>query len=263
MLIDTHAHLTDPRYAGAREIIDGMDADGLERIITVGFNEFTSAYAVRIAEENEKIYAAVGVHPSDAADAGQGYIGTLRDLAESEKCVAIGEIGLDYHYEDTDKDAQHRVLAEQIELARILKLPAMFHVRDAYGDFMNTVRRCRDSFAAGAIMHCFSGSKEVALACVDMGFYISFSGSATFKNSHAGEIIAALPADRILIETDCPYLAPVPHRGELNYPKYVRFQAEKVAEARGISAEEAGELTAANAYRAFPKMKPPARGKSL
>ena len=114
MLIDTHAHLTDPRFEGSGEIISNMEADGLERIISVGFNEFTSAYSVRIAEANEKIYAAVGVHPSDANEVGQGYIGTLKDLASSDKCVAIGEIGLDYHYENTDKAAQHRVLTEQL-----------------------------------------------------------------------------------------------------------------------------------------------------
>ena len=232
MLIDTHAHLTDVKYGGAREIIASMDADGLERIIAVGFNEFTSAYSVRIAEENEKIFAAVGVHPSDAAMAGQGYIGALGELCDSEKCVAIGEIGLDYHYEDTDKRAQHRVLIQQLELAREKKLPAIFHVRDAYGDFYEIIKKHRDCLTAGAVMHCFSGSKETALAYTEMGYYISFSGSITFKNSKAGEIIAALPLDKILIETDCPYLAPTPHRGEINYPKYVRYQAEKIAEVK-------------------------------
>ena len=255
MLIDTHAHLTDPKYEGAREIIDSMEADGLERIIAVGYNEFTSAYSVKIAEENEKIYAAVGVHPSDAASVGQGYIGTLSDLCDTEKCVAIGEIGLDYHYEDTDKRAQHRVLAEQLELVREKKLPAIFHVRDAYGDFYEMIKEYRDRLTAGAVMHCFSGSKETALTYADMGFYISFSGSITFKNSKAHEIIAALPLDKILIETDCPYLAPTPHRGEINYPKYVRYQAEKIAEVKNISAEEAAEITRQNAYRLFAKMK--------
>lgn len=255
MLIDTHAHLTDTKYGGAREIIDSMEADGLERIITVGFNEFSSAYSVRIAEENEKIFAAVGVHPSDAAAVGQGYLGTLADLCASEKCVAIGEIGLDYHYEDTDKKAQHRVLIEQLELVREKKLPAVFHVRDAYGDFYDIIKSHRDCLTAGAVMHCFSGSKETALAYVDMGYYISFSGSITFKNSKAAEIIEALPLDRILIETDCPYLAPTPHRGEINYPKYVALQAQKIAEIRNMSVEEITEITRRNAYNAFPKLK--------
>lgn len=178
----------------------------------------------------------------------------LRELTQSDKCVALGEIGLDYHYDDTDKRAQHRVLTEQLELARQVKLPAMFHVRDAYGDFYEIVRRYRDCLPAGAIMHCFSGSRETALQYVDMGFYISFSGSITFKNSRAGEIIAALPMDRILIETDCPYLAPMPHRGETNYPRYVRYQAEKIAEVRGMGVEEVIEITRQNAYRALPKL---------
>ncbi len=255
MLIDTHAHRTDPRFEGSANIIAEMETDGLERIISVGFNEFTSAYSVQIAEANEKIYAAVGVHPSDANEAGHGYIGTLKDLAASEKCVAIGEIGLDYHYEDTDKAAQHRVLIEQLELVREVNLPAAFHVRDAYGDFFEVIKNYRDRLTAGAIMHCFSGSKETALAYAEMGFYISFSGSITFKNSKAGEIISALPLSQILIETDCPYLAPTPHRGELNYPKYVRFQAEKIAEVRGMKVCDVIDATTENAYRAFPKLK--------
>lgn len=255
MLIDTHAHLTDPKYHGAKEIIDGMTADGLERIICVGFNEFSSAYSVKLAEENEKIYAAVGVHPSDAPDAGQGYINALRELSYSDKCVAIGEIGLDYHYEDTDKDAQHRALCEQIELAVETKLPVAFHVRDAYGDFYEVMKNYADRLKGNGVMHCFSGSKETALIYAEMGFYISFSGSITFKNSRAGEIITALPMEKILIETDCPYLAPTPHRGEINYPKYVRYQAEKIAEVRGMTVDEVIDITTENAYRAFPKMK--------
>lgn len=255
MLIDTHAHLTDPVYGGAEEIIADMESDGLERIIAVGYNEFTSAYSVAIAEAHEKVYAAVGVHPSDANKVGQGYLGALAELAERDKCVAIGEIGLDYHYEDTDKEAQKRVLTEQLELVREVKLPAAFHVRDAYGDFYDIIKAHRYCLGAGGVMHCFSGSKETALTYVDMGFYISFSGSITFKNSRAGEIIAALPMDRILIETDCPYLAPTPHRGTTNYPKYVRCQAEKIAEVRGMDAEEVIAITSQNAYRAFPKLK--------
>ena len=255
MLIDTHAHLTDPEYKGAREIIDSMPVDGLEKIIAVSFNEFTSAYSVKIAEANENVYAAVGVHPSEAAAAGDGYLGTVESLSHHPKCVAIGEIGLDYHYEDTDKPAQHRVLCEQLELVKKVKLPAIFHVRDAYGDFYDVIREHRDYLPAGAIMHCFSGSKETALCYVDMGFYISFSGSITFKNSKAAEIISALPLDRILVETDCPYLAPTPHRGKVNYPAYVRYQAEKIAEVRGMSFDEISNITTENAYRAFPKMK--------
>ena len=255
MLIDTHAHLTDPEYHGAREIIDSMALDGLEKIVAVSFNEFTSAYSVKIAEQNEDVYAAVGVHPSEALDAGEGYLGTLEALAAHPKCVAIGEIGLDYHYEDTNKPAQHRVLLEQLELIKKVKLPAIFHVRDSYGDFYDVIRAHRDCLVSGAIMHCFSGSKETALQYIDMGFYISFSGSITFKNSKAAEIISALPLDRILVETDCPYLAPTPFRGKVNYPAYVKYQAEKIAEVKGMSFEEIANITTENAYRAFSKMK--------
>ena len=255
MLIDTHAHLTDPRYEGAGDIIANMESDGLERIITVGFNEFSSSYSVKLAKENEKIFAAVGVHPSDAADAGIGYLCAIRNLAQSEKCVAIGEIGLDYHYPDTNKEIQIRALNEQLELVKETNLPAVFHVRDAYGDFYDVIKQNRRKLTGGAIMHCFSGSKETALQYLDMGFYISFSGSITFKNSKAYEIIEALPVERILIETDCPYLAPTPHRGEMNYPKYVLYQAQKIAEVKNLSVDEVIEITTANAYKAFPKLK--------
>ncbi|MCI8458823.1 MAG: TatD family hydrolase [Clostridia bacterium] len=255
MLIDTHAHLTDPIFGGAQDIIDNMAADGLERIVAVGYNEFSSAYSVKIAEANDKIYAAVGVHPSDATSVGQGYLGTLAELAGSEKCVAVGEIGLDYHYDDTDKCAQRRVLHEQLEMVRTLRLPAIFHVREAYGDFYDIIRSHADCLPAGAVMHCFSGSKETALQYAAMGFYISFSGSCTFKNSKADEVIAALPLDRLLVETDCPYLAPTPYRGQTNYPKYVRCQAEKIAQVKNMPVEEIIEITKQNAYAAFPKMR--------
>ena len=256
MLIDTHAHLTDVKYGGAREIIDNMQADGLERIIAVGFNEFTSAYSVKIAEENAKIFAAVGVHPSDAATAGQGYLGALSDLCDSDKCVAIGEIGLDYHYEDTDKRAQHRVLCEQLELVREKKLPAIFHVRDAYGDFYDIISKRRDCVTAGAVMHCFSGSVEMAKAYLDLGLYISFAGPVTFKNARGlTEVAKFVPADRLLSETDSPYLAPEPLRGTVNTPCNVRLIVRKLAELRGESVEATAETIARNAHTLFYKLK--------
>lgn len=255
MLIDTHAHLTDPVYRGAEDIIRHMKRDGLERIICVGYNEFSSVYAARIAEAHADVSAAVGVHPSDAARAGSSYLDTLESLVDSHKVVAIGEVGLDYHYEDTDKPAQKRALVEQMALAKKHGLPLCFHVRDAYGDFLEIVRAHRDCLRYGAVMHCYSGSLETAKICLDMGMYISFSGSITFKNSKLGEVAAYMPLDRILIETDCPYLAPMPHRGETNYPRYVAYQAEKVAEVRGITRAEVEKATCENAYRLFPRMR--------
>ena len=171
------------------------------------------------------------------------------------KCAAIGEIGLDYFYPDTDREKQLYWLDRQLEMAGESGLPVCFHVRDAYEDMLRAVKRNISNLKNGAVMHCFSGSLETALTYLDMGFYISFSGSVTFKSAKKFyDIIPALPLDRILVETDCPYLTPHPHRGELNYPRFVRFQAEKIAEIRDMDYAEVERITTENAYRAFPKL---------
>lgn len=256
MLIDTHAHINDPVYRGGADVVAQMQEDGLEKLICIGSNEFTSASAVRLADEYERVYAAVGVHPSDTGDVGQGYLGVLESLAKNPKCVAIGEIGLDYHYEGTDKETQKAKLIEQLDLVRKVRLPAVFHVRDAFGDFNEILEKYGDRLTAGAVMHCYSGSRESAVEYVRRGFYISFSGSITFKsNKKAAEVIDAVPLDRILVETDCPYLTPEPFRGTLNYPKYVRYQAEKVAAVKGLSFEEVERITTENAYRLFTRLR--------
>lgn len=256
MLIDTHAHLTDERYGSPEEIIAGMRADGLERIISVGFDMESSVGAHKIASENDDVYCAVGFHPSDVGKMKDGDYGELLRLSKSEKCVAIGEIGLDYHYPDTNKPVQHKGLEAMFELVKEAELPAIFHIRDADGDMFECVKKNRDKFVKTGVVHCFSGSKETAKEYVDMGFYISFTGSITFKNAAKfPEIIKSLPLERILVETDCPYLTPVPHRGELNYPKYVKYQAMYIAGVLGKSTEEITEITTENAYRLFSKMK--------
>ena len=255
MLIDTHAHLTDSRYDGAESIISSMRADGLEKIITVGYDVESSAECVKIAEEHKDVYCAVGVHPSDAQKLSSDPCERLLKLSRSPKCAAIGEIGLDYFYPDTDREKQLYWLDRQLEMAGESGLPVCFHVRDAYEDMLRAVKRNISNLKNGAVMHCFSGSLETALTYLDMGFYISFSGSVTFKSAKKFyDIIPALPLDRILVETDCPYLKPHPHRGELNYPRFVRFQAEKIAEIRDMDYAEVERITTENAYRAFPKL---------
>lgn len=257
MLIDTHAHLTDERYNGADDIISSMKECNLEKIICVGYDLKSSKDGLELARKNKDIYAAVGVHPSEANDFGADY--DLSDelilLAKDPKTVAIGEIGLDYHYDDADKINQDKLLNHQLDIVEKSGLPVIIHLRDAYEDMLKIIKANRHKLRAGGVMHCFSGSKETAMQYVDMGFYISFSGTITFKNSvKAPEIIKAVPKDRLLIETDCPYLAPHPFRGQLNEPKYVLYQALKVAEVLGISIEEAEELTRKNAYSLFTKM---------
>lgn len=255
MLIDTHAHLTDERYGGAREIIDNMAADGLERIITVGYDMESSRECRRIAEGNAAIYFDAGVHPSDSQHLTADPADELISLCASPKCVAVGEIGLDYHYDDTDRKTQIYWLERQLEVVEQTGLPVCFHVRDAYEDFETVIRRNLGKLKGGAVLHCFSGSKETAEKFVDLGFYVSFSGSVTFSNAKKFyDIVPVVPRDRILIETDCPYLAPVPYRGTTNYPRYVRKQAEKIAEILDEDYTEIERLTTDNAYRIFTKM---------
>ncbi len=255
MLIDTHAHLTDEVYGGAGEIIGAMGNDGLERIITVAYDLTSARECVKLAEANEKIYCAVGVHPDNSQQLQDDPREELYRLSRSNKCVAIGEIGLDYHYESTQREKQNYWLCRQLELVEQAKLPVCFHVRDAYEDFYKTIKENRSKITNGAVVHCFSGSLETALQYIDLGFYISFTGSITFKNARKfPDIIRALPLDRILIETDCPYLAPTPHRGETNYPRFVRYQAEKIAEFKEIPVDEIIRATTDNAYRIFTKM---------
>lgn len=255
MLIDTHAHLTDERYGGAREIIDNMTADGLERIITVGYDMESSSECKRIAESNAAIYFDAGVHPSDSQRLTSDPADELVALCADPKCVAVGEIGLDYHYDDTDRKTQIYWLERQLEVVDQTGLPVCFHVRDAYEDFETVIRRNLGKLKGGAVLHCYSGSKETAEKFVDLGFYVSFSGSVTFSNAKKFyDIVPVVPRDKILIETDCPYLAPVPYRGKTNYPRYVRKQAEKIAEILDEDYAAIERLTTDNAYRIFPKM---------
>ncbi len=254
-MIDSHAHINDDRYdAGA--VVGDMKKDGLSKIVVVGFDIPSSKRAVELSETYDDLYSAVGVHPSDCEGLTDGQIEELVTLCAHPKTVAFGEIGLDYFYDDVPRSVQREALVRQLYAVERTGLPAVFHLRDAYEDMENIIKEHRNLLKGGAVMHCFSGSKETALKYVDMGFYISFSGSITFKNAvKFPDIIRALPLDRILIETDCPYLTPVPFRGKLNYPAYVRFQAQKIAEILGKDFEEIAEITEQNTYNIFTKMK--------
>lgn len=253
MLIDTHAHLTDDKI-DAKKVISSMEKDRLEKIICVGFDMQSSEESLALAKKEPNIYAAVGIHPSDVAQATERDMQRLVEMASDKKTVAIGEIGLDYHYDD-DRDTQKKWLIRQLEVVKECNLPAIFHLRDAYADMYEIIKEYRDRLTAGAVMHCFSGSLETAYNYLDMGFYISFSGSATFKNAHKfSEIVPEIPKDRLLVETDCPYLAPTPLRGTVNVPKNVWLTAQKIAELRNCELSEIEEITVNNAYALFRKM---------
>lgn len=256
MLVDAHAHLTDPRYADVAAIVGGMKDAGLEKIVTVGFDIASSVKCKEIAEKYDDVYFTCGVHPSDSAGLDDGGMQTLLALTRHPKCVAVGEIGLDYHYPDTDRETQARALKMQLELVRESGLPVVFHLRDAYGDFDALLKPELHKLQSGAVLHCYSGSKEFAAQYIHHDFYFSFTGSITFKNNRiAAEVVPSIPRDRILVETDCPYLTPEPHRGTLNYPAYVKYVAEKAAALRGETFDALEAYTTCNAYRFYGKMR--------
>ena len=254
-LVDTHCHLDMSQFDADRPgVLERAQAAGVRHIITVGSGLQSSRAALEIAHSHDFIYAAAGVHPHDAKDFDGGSLETLTALAKDGKTVAIGETGLDYHYMHSPKEVQIEVFKRHIELARETGLPLIVHSREAEKD---TLRILNEYVHAGpgrikGVLHCFSGGMEMAEELVAMGFYISFAGPVTFKKSSAlAGIAAAVPDERILIETDAPYLSPEPLRGNRNEPAYVRYTAEKIAQLRGITASDAARITSVNALRLF------------
>ena len=250
MYFDSHSHMDDRRFDGDREeIINDLKNHGVGLLMNVGCDLPSSERSVALAERYPFVYAAVGSHPDDADHVDGRLLDRYRVLAGHEKVRAIGEIGLDYHYEDVPRARQIIAFEQQLELAEALKLPVIVHERDAHGDAMDIVRRHPD---VRGVFHCFSGSKELALWLVERGWYIGFTGVVTFKNARrAVEAVQALPLERILIETDCPYMAPEPYRGRRNDSRYVPLVAAKIAEIRGLTPDEAGNITTENAKRLF------------
>ncbi|MFZ5353831.1 MAG: TatD family hydrolase [Bacillota bacterium] len=251
-LFDTHAHLDDKRFDEDRDsVIMQCMVDGVSLILNAGSNIDTSVKSVSLAEKYECIYASVGVHPHDASTMDKDSLSILAEMADNPKVVAIGEIGLDYYYDFSPRDIQKQRFIEQIDLARQLKLPVIIHDRDSHGDVMDIFKKTKIE-EVGGVLHSFSGSVEMARECLKMGLYISIAGPVTFKNAvKTLEVVKEVPMDMLLIETDSPYLTPVPHRGKRNYPGYVRFVAEKVAELKGISVEEVAQKTLENGKRFF------------
>ncbi|MFW6306871.1 MAG: TatD family hydrolase, partial [Bacillota bacterium] len=250
--IDTHAHLDFPRFDKDRnEVIAKAWDSGISYIVNVGADLVSSQRSISLAEEYPFIFATVGVHPHDASDVDQQMLDRLKELAVHDKVVAIGEIGLDYHYDNSPRDIQKEAFKKQLQLAEELELPVVIHSREADQD---TLEILEDYFAAehGGIMHCFGSGSEMAEKCLEMGFYLAFGGVCTFNNaSETREVINKVPLDRILIETDSPYLTPVPYRGKRNEPKYVRSVAEKIAEIKGLELKDVAEKTTENAIKVY------------
>ena len=249
-VIDTHAHYDDEAFDEDRnELLTEMLENSVENIITIGCTMERSRMALDLAERYDKIYCAVGIHPEDCYNLPENYLDELKEMAlSSKKVVAIGEIGLDYHSEGYIKEKQISVFKEQLSLAKELNLPVVIHSREATLDTMEILRELKPN----GVMHCFSGSADTAREIVSLGMMISFTGVITFKNAKkAVEACSAIPLDRIMLETDCPYMAPVPYRGKRNISSYVYNIAEKIAEIKGISVEEAIEACNNNAVRFF------------
>ncbi|KFF57513.1 TatD family hydrolase [Bacillus subtilis] len=252
MLFDTHAHLNAEQYdTDLEEVIERAKAEKVERIVVVGFDRPTIIRAMEMIEEYDFIYAAIGWHPVDAIDMTEEDLAWIKELSAHEKVVAIGEMGLDYHWDKSPKDIQKEVFRKQIALAKEVNLPIIIHNRDATEDVV-TILKEEGAEAVGGIMHCFTGSAEVARECMKMNFYLSFGGPVTFKNAKKPkEVVKEIPNDRLLIETDCPFLTPHPFRGKRNEPSYVKYVAEQIAELKEMTFEEIASITTENAKRLF------------
>ena len=251
MFFDSHAHLDDEAFREDREaLIASLPEKGISLVMNPGCDLASSRRASVLSAKYAFIYSAVGSHPDDADHVDEALLETYRQLVRSNpKIRAVGEIGLDYHYETVPREIQQKAFRMQMELARELSLPVIVHEREAHEDGMAIIREFPD---VTGVFHCYSGSAEMARQLVNLGWYIGFTGVLTFKNARrAVETAASLPADRILLETDCPYMAPEPHRGRRNDPGYLPFTARKLAEIRGVSLEEIGRQTTENARRMY------------
>ncbi|MFA4911745.1 MAG: TatD family hydrolase [Desulfobacteria bacterium] len=247
MLVDSHAHLDLPEFDDDRdEVIKRAKESGIDYILTIGINSESCSKAITLADSYDFIYASIGIHPHDAKDVDEDTYAVLKSLANNKKVLAFGEIGLDFYRNLSPKGIQIKRFREQINLANELKLPVIIHNRDAHKETLEILKE-EGAKNLGGIIHCFSGDYSMAKSCIDMGFYISIPGTITFpKAVELQDIVKKLPLSKIMIETDCPFLTPVPYRGKRNEPSFVRYVAEKIASLKDTSLEEVAEITSQN-----------------
>ncbi|MEM7494952.1 MAG: TatD family hydrolase [Myxococcota bacterium] len=255
MLVDTHCHVHHAPFDADRDQVLQRARDaGVERFVAVGCDLADSTQARDLARAHDDMVFTAGIHPTETAKAPQDGIEQLRQLAQHPKCVAIGECGMDFYHTDSEPSTQRAWFADQIELAKVLDKPLVVHVRDAWDDCLSLLDQKQSDTLRG-IIHCFTGTWEHACKAMELGFWISLSGIVTFHNARQlQEVAARLPLERILLETDCPYLAPAPHRGKRNEPAHVSLVARKVAQLQALSAEELMRQTGANARQVFPAL---------
>lgn len=252
LLFDTHAHYGDGAFDTDRDgLLAGLAALGVAYVVNIGYDIESSEFGRDLSSRYDYIYYAAGIHPHDAADAPQGFETGLTDLLNGEKAVALGEIGLDYHYGLSPRDVQKDVFAKQLALAGKLRVPVVIHDREAHSDVLD-ILLAHKSVLCGGVMHCFSGDRDFAAKTLGLGFYIAFGGTLTFKNSgELADAAAYVPADRLLLETDCPYLSPAPYRGRRNDSSRLSVIARRLAQIRGESADGIADVTTVNAKNFF------------
>lgn len=250
-LVDTHAHLNDERFDGDRDtVIAALPENGIAAVVNAAFDLASSRLGAELAQKYQNNYATVGIHPHSAADVDDDALEEICKLYKGTRIVAIGEIGLDYHYDYSPRDMQQKAFRSQLALASRLEAKIVLHNREATADTMRILRE--ESNTHEGVMHCFSGSIETAREVLDMGLYISLGGAVTFKNAgKLTEVARFVPTDRLLLETDCPYMTPEPYRGQRNEPKHVLLAARRIAEIKGISTEELADITTKNAAELF------------
>jgi TatD DNase family protein len=248
-IFDSHAHYDSEDFNEDRkELLNALPQRGICGVVNCASDLATSLTCLELADEYNYIYAACGVHPHEASKCKEGYISVLKKLCMSKKCVAVGEIGLDYHYDFSPRDVQLKFFEEQIILANELNLPIIVHDREAHEDTMTLLKKHKPK----GVVHCFSGSVEMAKEVIKLGMYIGLGGAVTFKNARKPiEVAAFVPDDRLVIETDCPYMTPVPYRGQRNDSSYIPYSAEVIAGVRNTTAEEILNLTRKNANTLF------------
>ena len=249
-IFDSHAHYDDERFDADRDaLLERIHREGVEYIMTIGADLPTSYAARELAERYDFVYFAAGIHPEQAGDAPENYLEELKALAAHPKCRAIGEIGLDYYWQEVPRDLQKEVFRAQLALAQRLDMPVIVHDREAHGDSLAIVKEFP---GVRGVFHCYSGSVEDAKTLIKLGWHLSFTGTITFKNARkATEVIAAVPLDRIMVETDAPYMAPTPYRGKRCDSRYVYRMAETIAQIKGLTTQEVEEATTENGKRLF------------
>lgn len=256
MIIDTHAHYDDKAFDEDRaEVLESMAGEGIGRIVNIGSNLNACKRTIQLMEQYDFVYGALGIHPTDSGELTESDIEWIKEMCALEKCVAVGEIGLDYYWDEPDREIQKKWFVRQLELAKEVNLPVVIHSRDAAQDTVE-IMKAEKAQEIGGVVHCYSYSRELAKTFLDMGFYFGIGGVVTFNNGRKlKEVVEYLPMDRIVLETDSPYLAPVPFRGKRNDSRKLIHVMEQIAQIKGISLEEVQQTTTQNAYNLYPKLK--------